>query len=275
MKLPKADINLPAIHKEYREYFLAADNIWNLCSLFIDETRRIGAGKEHYLIHCLTGAYTKQMRLFMSAYLLCREGLSQEAGIILRSMFETYIHLIALQKSNDSKEYARLWLVWEVVRDHVSYGEIKKQNKDFPAFPPELQDIVSKTESELGKNWKAFRKYGPAAENFENLCNRINMSGSYDTLYRITSKSTHASDLSFYSKPLDENGGISCQLSPEANNIESIIPSMVLLLRDSVIIINNLLELGNQKEIEELKRVVEAFILAEKERIALNLNPKQ
>ncbi len=260
MKLPKTDINLPVIHKDYAEYFSGAETIWNHCLVFINETDKFGAGKRHHFTHCLMGAYTKQMRLFFSAHRLCQEGLSQEAGIILRSMFDTYIHLVALAKAQDPDKFARLWLTWDLVRDSVCYEAIKKHNEEFPEFPTELAGIVSETKKELGKDWGDFKRFGPSGESFESLCGKVNMSGSYDTIYRITSKAVHSSDLTFYSRPLSEDGGILCQLSPESSSIKSIIPSMVMMLRDSVIIFHDKMNIGKQKEVDELKHLVETFI---------------
>lgn len=267
LELPNAQKMLPQIEENYSKYFNTAKTVWKLSLLFINEGTKIGIGKSHHLNWCLAGVYAKMIRLYLSIYCLLKEGLTQEASILLRSMFEIYVRLAALKKCNNQTEFARLWLLWDFVRDDVCYQELLKHKPEMKIIPDNLARILETEKSKLGKNWKSFKKYGPFMVPFVQLCKDINLESSYATLFRIASKAVHGSDLCFYAKSNQNRNDIICQLTPDTAHIESLIPLMILFLRDGMVMLSDLLALGKEKELKELNNIVNGFIAYTKQRV--------
>lgn len=255
MRLPAEDINSAILQKKYADYFGFAEMFWSVTSPLLSENEVIGVGNTLPLNICACAVLAKQMRLYYACVSLCRSGLAHEAHLVLRTMLYTAAYLLALSKAEDRQRFARMWVMWDFAVAERNYTELKlsahrwPDSKDIIEYSLEIKKEMSQ------EKWKTFLAYGPAFRNFRELCGELNYEGAYLTAFRASSSVVHGSDLLYYAKP-DGDNSISCQLPPDGEDVDKVIVSSAVLLRDACVLGHDLLDLHKQ----ELKsRIMEAF----------------
>jgi len=255
MKLPGEDITGPVIQEQFKELFAYAEKFWVTASPLIRENDVVGAGNNRNLNICVCGAIAKQMRLYYAAVSLCRSGLAHEANLVLRTMLYTSVYLLALYRSDDKQKFSKMWIMWDFAISERNYFGLKTVMPNWPELKG-IGEFSEEIRKELPpERWGNFLNNGPAMVNFRELCVQSKFEEAYLSVFRITSSVAHGSDLMFYSKPQDD-GSIVCQLSQTGEEIEQIIVSAAVLLRDACVQAHDLLNLNN----EELKmKIMESF----------------
>ena len=258
MKLPAEDINCPVLLEKYREYFDFAEIFWEATFPLLGDKAVVGIGNNTSFNTCICGAFAKQMRLYYGIVKLCRSGLSHESSVLLRTMFYTSTYLLALSKSDDKQKFAKLWLAWNFAIDDRNYKGLSQIKN--PQNVSLVNDELDKSLDEFKKTlpdgkWKDFVAHGPPMSNFMDFCKSLksgenSFEASYLTLFRACSSVAHGSDLLFYAQP-DDNG-ITCQLSPADEDIDKIILTAAILLRDACVLTHDLLNLRKEDAKKEI-----------------------
>ncbi|HBW23277.1 MAG: hypothetical protein A2X28_06345 [Elusimicrobia bacterium GWA2_56_46] len=261
MKLPTEDINCPALHKRYYQYFDFAEKFWAKTSQLLGDKTIVGIGNGTNFNTCICGVFAKQMRLYYGIIKLCGSGLSHESLVLLRTMFYTSTYLLALSKSDDKQKFAKLWVAWNFAIDDRNLTDLPAKKSKETSLTDDLVRYLEEVKTTLPEDkWRAFIENGPPLLNFRDLCKQLKSGGtsfedSYLTLFRICSSVAHGSDLLFYAQPGDNS--ITCQLSPSDEGIDKIILTAAVLLRDTCVQIHDLLNLGKEDVKEEIVALFE------------------
>ena len=151
-------------------------------------------------------------------------------------------------------------MAWDFVIDDRNFKDLNVKKPNEVLLTDDMVKYLEEIKKSLPEDrWKAFMDNGPPMTNFRDLCKTLQDGGvsfedSYLTLFRVSSSVAHGSDLQFYAQPGDN--GITCQLSSSDENIDKIILTAAIFLRDICIQVHDLLNLNNT----ELKnRIVTSF----------------
>lgn len=188
---PAESHKLDAKNLELLEFFIKK------AESFLVEIREIpnkSSNGSDFLKECLLAVYSKQLRCLKACVLLCRNGLDHEALPVLRVIFYTYAYLKELEKASDKSEFARLWLLWSVLR---KCNDIE-QLKGLPDCPDGLCSSAGarlKRGLEEIAEPKKFLEYGPAKRGIKKIAQSVDLLSHYLTLFRVASSVEHGSDL--------------------------------------------------------------------------------
>lgn len=259
IKLPNEDVNCGHIKKQHQKLFSAAKTVWNLASLILKEGEEFGAGNSHYLNLCLAAVYAKQMRLYLSAYRLCDGGMGNEAQLLIRSMFTTFLYLEKLRRYSPPAEFARLWLLWDVANGEK---QLKNLLRWHPEWKPQIEKLSQEVDQQrnlLGGKWETFVRNGPPMVDQAALATQMGMEQSYRTFYPVASGPAHGYDLFSYARPLQDNR-FEVKMSPSEDYIEEVLGCMISILSDTMAILNNLLDLKKDTAVADMDRLAKALM---------------
>lgn len=274
VKLPHEDENCSAIRAEYRPLFEAAEAAWQIAEQFVRHWDHVRAGQHTDLYTCVVAILTKQMRLFRGIYLLSEKGLGNEALMLLRAMFETFLRLKALEGSGQRARHAYLWLVWARANNRKQAAILVPNRAEFakpladldeelvPAKETFKEFLAAAYASEVGLGnpvpkigWPEFVEHGPVLRHMARLAEDLGFRDAYDTFYRHASGPAHGYDLPFYVGVSGEDG-LMVNLSPVMPYVDTVLATGIVLLRDTLAIVNSLLRLGKDEEVEGLTKIV-------------------
>lgn len=202
-----------------------------------------------------------------SIYALCRGGLTRDAIILLRVMFEDLMNLNYMREDKTRIQdfidfYSRLRLdlckmleEWDKISDPQKWKQerMKLQN---------LWDSVKQKFIYTDKNGKQrIFKDWRRGKNLEQISKELGAEEIYNPLYRYLSNYVHTTPIVFndYVSGMDKNmlgvePGVNEKFVPEAMRISSVLFLDVLLKA-----ISQEYSLGIEKEIEKLVKKIEAF----------------
>lgn len=256
IKLPNELTNTKFIYDKFRQFFDAAVAAWDVAVRFLPEEGTIGVGKTRIFNLCMLAIHAKQLRLFVANYRLCRSGLGLEGLSVVRTMFETFIHLKTLKEFENPENYARLWMIWCVANNEKMARRIIDQ---YPTYKEAFIDLQHGLEEEKKKfnpdEWKNFVWRGPLRLNMEKLSQAVGLQEAYKAFYPLAS-SVHGYDLMAYAKFVSGDH-IQPNLSPSLDVVDSNLGSSVNLLQESFELFNSLLDLKKETEVETLKQIVQ------------------
>lgn len=181
---------------------------------------------------------------------LCSQGYGEDAGILLRSLFETAVNALYIK---DNEELAQRYIGFEARR-------VYKLSQ-----MPVLKDVYGRlTEDELGQIYEDYKK---AQEKYKYTSN-INWSGKsleemakavgyerlYNYVYRFLSQITHstAGSVGHYVKPDPDRPVTKVKLSPSDNLIPEDMLTAGALMVDIARLWSNQFNLGMEAKIEEI-----------------------
>ena len=264
MKLPHEEANCRAILQKCSLLFEAAGKIWDIASGLMADGTIFGRGNVEAVNVCLAGVYAKQMCSFYAAVTLCQKGLGKDAEQHLRSMFQAFYNLKAMEISTDVPEFARLWILWDIANTGRQADLIEKTKPELGVGFVRMRKELAPHRAEMGaEEWKTFIKNGPTKLNLAAHADFLdrgiqggNFRESYDAFYPQAS-SSHGYDLAEFVLPM-EGGGLQVNLSPTDKHVEAVVVSAIAFLRDSMAVLNALLKLGKDMELAAMTEIVES-----------------
>jgi hypothetical protein len=254
---------LRLIDKAHASRIKVAKLMWGLARKLIEPGERVGVGKTSVETVCLGGAYAKQMRLFLANYRLSRQGLSNEALLVLRSMYAMCLFIDAMWHSADRAEFARYWMLWGLANDEKQVRNILTWNPGWESLHQGLADGLSVERGKMGPIWKEFVRNGPVFMSLSDLAKLLDTEEGYRAFYPLASGVTHGYDLLFYCKPSDDDR-IEIPAVPTGEYIEANLSSAASFLRDSCVKIDSMLGLGKEKVVADMDRLMRTLVSAEK-----------
>ena len=252
------------MHKTYKALFEDAEKVWQIACSMIKEKDVIGVGIEVNINLAIGAIYAKQIRLFISIFTLCKKGLSSEAKILLRAMFESFLNLKFINDSPDKSEKCRQLLLW-------GFACHSKQMRAIGENDPKWNEVLTKQSQQIkpfkdkyGKGkWKMFEKCGPSMKNVADLSNDLGFKTEYDYIYRTGSSAIHSTDLPEFI--ILNESGIQLNISPNDIWIKPVGAASIIMLYRSMECINDVLKINKNDEISQLKEIAEKItrLLAE------------
>jgi Family of unknown function (DUF5677) len=255
------DITLPcagnadAIRRHHADLFSTMRGIWRLGMQVLEPDRRVGVGKSQQLAVLLFGIYAKQMRSFMSMYRLCFDGMGIEAEAHVRALFTVRLYLLALDRAQNSNEFARLWVVWcfanhdKAVRG-ISHLKVMVRPEGHAAW-------IEEERKAFGAKWNNFVRLGPALKDLASLAKDLGIEDQYRVFYPSASGGAHGYDIVKFIQPGADKTII--RLGPHEDTVIESLTGGSLFLVDSLTVINKQLNAGKDDVIAQMVRTLDEF----------------
>ncbi len=103
---------MPSPKEKWPEYFADVEEVNGLLP------KEFSYNPEDITHDCLVAVYDKQTKMYAACCKLCEIELSNEALVLVRTMFEIWLLLQKIAKSETPAHFAEDWLAWGFVNDH-------------------------------------------------------------------------------------------------------------------------------------------------------------
>lgn len=230
--LPGEEETRRILREEYAEDFQVAREILELASrvlgsLCADEPRRFG----HLAKTLCVAGFTKLCKHYRSIHALCELGLTQDAGILLRTMFEAFLRVEfllcrkppALGRSAPKDRLtvsfrAKLYVLEDAIRLE-KYVRMLKGNAELRSHGAQLEvesgQRLTEASTLVGQGWMDWlRNRTMFGLSTADMARELGWDDWYVGLYRWESRGVHASDFEQHLAS-DEHGMITPTLYPD------------------------------------------------------------
>lgn len=190
------------IMDRWREYFAEVKKVLKL----LPDDTHLEAKDD--LKTCLVSVYRKQLNLYCGCYKLCELGLGNEARILDRAMYETWLLLERLDNSANPSEFASDWIAWGYANEYVLREQLFKRHPEIAAdrgvqrYKEILEGKSQAARDKFGKDWKEFVRRGPAMAGPSRLSK--DKGPQLVEYYSDASGPVHSYDIHLYSPDLDQ-----------------------------------------------------------------------
>lgn len=231
------------LYKENSKYFELFEDINKKLNFFLHDTEFKNL-KNEQLVALLY--FIRVLQSGQSSYLLIKSGLEDEAAIVLRSVFESYIKLLNINEDPDfvnrliqNDNYFTLQDA-KTMRKYFVKGGSKKAKR--------LNAIIRELRSH---NYTEKEMYVSVAE----MCKKVKQEPLYRTLYSHTSTIAHGSLKTLDKYVTIENGSLkSIIFGPTSSQIRSNIVALVEMFIVALEVLENFLEMDASEDWIEYHR---------------------
>lgn len=253
IELPKENEGKRMILKIHGQVFKDAEKLWNIAKDILKEGDVVGKGNYEHVNFAFTGIFAKQMKLYRAIILLCEYGMSHEAQILVRSMFECYLNMKYIEKSEDVVEQSKRFLLWGIALSPKNIAtakiDVREKGKQVIDELTRLNDGFKK-EFKNDDEWEKFLRRGPSMKKIWKLAEEVGMKKDYDLLYTITSGVVHSADVHDYVMPIEN--GIQAFFAPQDNWFEPVLFSAMTFLSGTLESVNRQLKLNKDDKLKGL-----------------------
>lgn len=268
MKTDKKHLEeLKAIYKNNFKWFKLAEEILMLSYNVFPLKNIVEAKISLKVINAILSLYTQSFRLFKSIVILCRHGLDSEALIQVRSLIDvtSYLLYIGEEESDDrldwyfhSKALSRKIAAEEYLRylpDEKIDLEWHK-NKEVEAIAY-LAQKYNKTKEEIKKEKQ---KYTLRADIAAQSLKYKEYEKHYRIVHRSASQIMHGDDLLEFISVSDNDSKYLLKIGPSEKWIQLCLYRSTVSMCFNLEIVNNLLNLGNDEQIDNMLKKLKDFI---------------
>jgi len=215
---------------------------------FLDGDRRLLAVHEFHGLLCdknfpgsqkcpqtvIVGLWAKICRQYRSILVLCEIGLTQDAEVIVRCLFESTVQLLFVTKRNIrlpgrwknapkiprtrfSMEFrARLYLARDLLNEQKRLNVWKKTQglkRMARRLAASVNEMVHTAEELIGHEWMQWLEKTPLS--VESMAKNVGLSRWYEAVYRLQSPIAHANDALSHVQPDDMQMTVDASIEPD------------------------------------------------------------
>lgn len=204
---------MTTIYNKYRSWFTVNNQLRKIAKVCLSTYTPAHELKDHIVVFSLAKAYKSHDATIE----LCKKGFGEDAGIILRTLFELDV-LVKFVLIDKSDKTAKLFAEYESLEREKMYNsnnipeirDLMKLRKNYQEIIDQMKiDATNAKENplRLDKNGK-LKAATWSGKTYEEMAKIVNLNDSYNIAYRLFSQLTHSSPriVSFYLK--DSRDGI-------------------------------------------------------------------
>jgi len=253
------------IIERFKKDFTNSDTIYSITEGIFDQGWRSKKDSIYeYVIGLLFG---KALKTYKSINILCKEGYGQDAGILLRSLFEIYVSIAYISKDEPEKRAKRYYDYSYIERKHLvelfdRYELKEKGFKDAGEAIQRNREEICRLYYEVKNNYKnekgkidEFRWSGKSIKKMAIDCG---LETDYAVVFFIFSQLVHSSSMTerLYVHANIAERRISLDAGPSEEYIEIVLPHSSTIFVRILEKFNSVFNLGKERKIEEVKNSI-------------------
>jgi hypothetical protein len=225
----------------------------------------------------LIGTWTRMCKQLGGVLILCEWGLTEEAHVIARSLFESTLHTLFVTKKNvrlrrgwgtapkaprgrfSMPFRAEIYIVVKQLLNHrkmvTVWGRTPGTRRAARKHEPIVDAAFKQAEGKIGTAWMAWlwdsKKSGGAFQ-VETMAQNLGMARWYNMVYRTQSIPTHAADAINQFDLSDEGSPIRPRLHPDVAGASGALGLAIELVQIAMRAINGRFDMGLDETIGEL-----------------------
>lgn len=253
------------IIERFKKDFTDSDTIYSIIEGIFDQGWR---SKEDSIYEYVIGLlFGKAFKTYKSINILCKEGYGQDAGILLRSLFEIYVSIAYISKDEPEKRAKRYYDYSSIERKHLvelfdryelkekgfkNAGEAIKRNRE--EIYRLYDEVKNNYKNEKGKI-DEFRWSGKSIKEMAIDCG---LETDYAVVFFIFSQLVHSTSMTerLYVHANIAERRISLDAGPSEEYIEIVLPHSNTILVRILEKFNSVFNLGKEGKIKEVKNSV-------------------
>ncbi len=210
--------------------------------------------------------FIKSWKTFQGIFTLCNIGLGEDAGILLRSLFEMTVNLMYISK--DPLERARLFVEYDFVQRQQLHEKFSRKKAD-PSYARILAAATLDTVEELENNYKRVKKNYPnkrswSGKSLADMAKDVSFEWQYDYIYWVLSHLVHPNPKAIDKYMRMEEGSIVIANASSKEDIERVWVSacgFLLLFFDRF---NVAFSIGCEQGVEDAKKTLGSIVTEKK-----------
>jgi hypothetical protein len=200
--LPDEEIVVNALKQKYAPYFAIMETALRTA---LDLTRdrqwhvKADGAISQLEVRVILGLYSKACKTYRSIMLCCEHGLGQDAQVLGRVLFETFIgtHFIL---QDGTRQHAAMYLLGNALQFKRQLDAVGDTSELAQYVTPHILDtyalIIRNLEEELDKETiKKVKRSSYLGQSLRDYCHDNGLGTFYDLFYRFASANTHVTDL--------------------------------------------------------------------------------
>lgn len=249
----------PELYTQFKPEFDLLDKFDILVSKIYDNSKDISFSETDAMkniVWFLTGKATKS---YYAAKMLCEQGYGTDALIIERTLVELLISVKYILEE-DSEERAKKFASYEWV---LKYQNIHYDRISLFSFKILPQDEMDRRDAKIREEYEntcnvypTFKKWGLpwTGEKTHITAKRLGLETYYQIVYSMASEFIHPTPSSarHYLEQVAENHK-SIKIGPSPDFIEEALATLMVLMLDIVVVVNDVFELGKNDKISEFQ----------------------
>lgn len=253
------------IMKKFNENFQNFDSIRSIAEGIFDQGWR---SKEDSIYEYVIGfLFGKAFKTYKSINVLCKEGYGQDAGILLRSLFEIYVSVAYISKDEPEKKAKRYYDYSYIERKHLvelfdRYELKEKGFKDAGEAIQRNREEIYRLYDEVKNNYK--KEKGKTDElrwpgkSIKKMAIDCGLETNYAVVFFIFSQLVHSTSMTecLYVHANIAERRISLDAGPNEEYIEIVLPHSSTIFVRILEKFNSVFNLGKERKIEEVKNSI-------------------
>ena len=250
------------IIKKFEKNFVNFDAICSITDEIFDQGWR--ARKKSVYEYVMSLLFSKAFKTYKGISILCKEGYGQDAGILLRSLFEIYVNIAYISKDKSEERAKRYYEYSYIKKKHLvelfdNYRLEEEGFKDAGEFIRRNREEIYRLYNKVKDNYKnengkkdEFRWSGKSIKGMASECG---LGTDYAVVFFIFSQLVHSSSMTERSYVHANIAGrqIASDVGPSEEYIEIVLPHSSGIFLRILEKFNSVFNSGKERKIEEIK----------------------
>jgi hypothetical protein len=253
------------MNEELKEIYELNNSLLRLAENLQDEFTKRGIRRETLSadLFLLCFFFTKASKTASAVVSLCKEGYTEDAFVLVRTIFEIVVKSLYIFKS-DAIERARAFILYDRLERKKQLKKIVEWNRKRMIENREFEEELKKIETECNSLEKDYQisidKVIWPRKNLEELSTEVDLANIYYTVYWLSSLYTYTSIRSSMAFVSVTDKGLSFDIKPDKKLSKDVLIYLFDLFIRMVQEFDHRFELGYQNNISELKEKFGKFM---------------
>lgn len=250
------------IIEKFEKDFVNFDAICNITDEIFDQGWKIKEKSDYEYVMSLL--FSKAFKTYKGINILCKEGYGQDAGILLRSLFEIYVNIAYISKDESEKRAKRYYEYSYIKKQHLvelfdNYRLEKEGFKDAGQSIQRNREEIYKLYNKVKGNYKNENggkdEFHWSGKSIKRMASECGLGTDHAYVFFIFSQLVHSSSMteSSYVHANITERQIASDVGPSEEYIEAVLPHSNNIFLKILERFDSVFNSGKERKIEEIK----------------------